>query len=112
MYPLQRPSECIGRGVVRGAHTGLQYGCRHSLADAFLYSANPGADELKAGTRCFAWAIRGQRTRPIVCQYMCDKSDNEEIPSANLSITCKLNVLAPVHISYVGGISNSRADKD
>ena len=109
---LHRAPECIGQEVIRGAHTGLQHECWSSLADVFLYSANPDANKLKAERQCFAWAIKGQETQPIVCQYVCDKSDDEEIPSANLPITCKLNVLAPMHISYVGEISNSWADKD
>jgi len=45
---LHTSPECIGQGVVRGAHTSLQHECGRSLADAFLYSANLGADELKA----------------------------------------------------------------
>ena len=64
-------------------------------------------NKLKAERQCFAWAIKGQGIRPIDCQHVRDKFDDEEIPSANLSITCKLNVLVPMHISYVGGISNS-----
>ena len=44
---LHTSAECTGQGVVKGAHTSFQHECCCGLADAFLYSANLGADELK-----------------------------------------------------------------
>jgi len=52
-----------------------------------------GADDPKTESWCFALAITGQDTRLIVYQFVFDKSDNEEIPSATLSINYKLNFL-------------------